>query len=182
MAYTIVLTPPENQMQKYIDASQKLFGDCKSRYLLSKTSYPHITVVQFKDPSHELARKVWEKTCELLANAHFQPFSLSFDGVSFIKGENGFTWVELAVGRGQKDSPLMKVHGAALVALEHFGLLPGNKSENAYRPHLTLAYCELKPQIPMWPNDLCDNPGEFTLELGMSNEEYQYVTRLERYP
>lgn len=89
------------------------------------TSSPHITVVQFNCESLDLAHKVWEKLCKKMSEENLVPFSLSFTGIAFVEGVGLYentTWVELSIQRGNKNSPIMKVHNAALELLEEFNL------------------------------------------------------------
>ena len=60
MPYTIVLPPPANSFNKYVEASQALYKHYQPSYLLSVygKSCPHITVIQFNRDSLEVAYEV----------------------------------------------------------------------------------------------------------------------------
>jgi hypothetical protein len=187
MPYTIVLTPPAEQSIKYVEASQILYSDCQPSYLLTQdgTSSPHITVVQFDCKSFDLAHKVWTKTCEEMSKENILPFTPPFIGVAFIEGSGLYentTWVELSIKRGDKNSPIMKVHYAALEVLAQFGLKPLNACGNDYRPHLTLARIVMPELMRTWSKNLCENPGNFKLEFGLSDEKWQYAQTIEIFP
>lgn len=187
MPYTIVLTPPAEQAIKYIEVSQSLYSTYQPHYLLTKdgTSSPHITVVQFECESSDLAYQVWKKMCEKMNKENIIPFKPPFTGMAFVEGVGPYantTWVELSIKRGDKYSPIMKVHDAALEALEQFGVKPLNACGNDYRPHLTLARIMMPEQIKIWPKNLCENPGNFKLEFGLSDEKWQYAQMLEFFP
>lgn len=187
MPYTIVLTPPAEQAFKYVEASQALYSDCQPSYLLTRdgTSSPHITVVQFDCESSDLAHKVWTKMCEKMSKENIIPFNPPFMGVAFVEGAGLYentTWVELSVKRGDKNSPIMKVHFAALEVLKQFDLKPLNACDNDYRPHLTLARIIMPEHMKVWPKNLCGNPGNFKLELGLSDGKWQYAQTLKTFP
>jgi len=83
--------------------------------LLTKdgTSSPHITVVKFECESSDLAHQVWIRMCEKMNKENIIPFNPPFTGAAFVEGTGIYahtTWVELSVKRGDKDSPIMKVH------------------------------------------------------------------------
>lgn len=189
MHYTIVLTPPEDQRIKYIEASQSLYGDCQPSYILTNdgTSSPHITVVQFDCPSEELAHRIWFRVCEKLRAANFELFSPKFTGTAFVDGEGsyaGTTWVELSVSRGEIDSPIMKLHYTALEVLndDEFKIKPLNAIGNNFRPHLTETRCAITSgQAKICPKAVYENPGKFNVEWGCSDSEFQYVKTLEVY-
>ncbi|HSX38301.1 MAG TPA: hypothetical protein VLE95_05665 [Chlamydiales bacterium] len=183
MPYTIVLTPPPEQAPKYVEVSQALYSHCQPRYLLNAngTSSPHITVVQFDCESPHQAEEVWADMCKEMVNAKFEPFAPLFVGVSFIEGigpYEGTTWVELAVKRGEESSPIMKVHQAAVNVLKRFGIKPLNATGNDYRPHLTLARIVMPKQMGVWSKNIFENPGNFQLEFGLSDEHWQYARTL----
>jgi hypothetical protein len=183
MPYTIVLTPPADQATKYVEASQALYRDYQPSYLLAAdgSSSPHITVVQFDCDSPEIANEFWVYMCEKMNEEQFEPFEPPFTGMSFIEGVGsyeGTTWVELSVKRGDENSPVMRVHYAALEALKHFNLEPLNAVGNNYRPHLTLARIVMAEQMAVWSKNLYDNPGNFNLEFGLSDEKWQYAHSL----
>jgi 2'-5' RNA ligase len=187
MPYTIVLTPPAEYATKYIEASQALYSEYDPHYLLENdgTSSPHITVVQFECESAALVQQVWEKTCEIISKQRVLPFAPPFTGVAFVEGVGLYvntTWVELSIKRGDVDSPIMKVHQAALEALKLFGLKPLNACDNDYRPHLTLARIRMPEQMQTWSKFLYENPGEFNLELGLSDQKWQYAKTLKSFP
>jgi 2'-5' RNA ligase len=187
MPYTIVLTPPAEQAIKYVQASQAFYSDYYPNYLLTKdgTSSPHITVVQFECESSDLAHQVWIKMREKMSKENIIPFNPPFTGVAFVEGAGLYantTWVELSVKRGDKSSPIMKVHYAALEVLEQFGLKPLNACDNDYRPHLTLARITMPEQMKTWPKNICEVPGNFKLEFGLSDEKWQYAQTLESFP
>jgi len=187
MPYTIVLTPPVEQAAKYVEVSQTLYIECQPSYLLLEdgTSSPHITVVQFDCESTDLLTDVWTKICEKVCEEKTVPLNPPFVGVAFVEGNGvyeGTTWVELSVKRGDKNSPIMKVHEAALEVLEHFGLKPLNACGNDYRPHLTLARIIMPEQMKAWAKDFFKNPGYFKLELGLSDEKWQYAKTIETFP
>lgn len=178
MPYTIVLTPVQGE--KYVQASQSLFGHLNTSYLLNNkgTSSPHITVVQF-DCSEVVAFQIWKEVLENMKD--FKSFSPPFSGVAFVDGTGvyeGTTWVELSVKRGGSDSPIMKVHNVALSVLKNFGIKPLNAVGNDYRPHLTLARIGMPKEIQAWPQDLCRDTVPFHLELGVSDEKWQYANTL----
>lgn len=187
MLYTIVLTPPEEQAIKYVEASQT-YKNYQPKYLLTQdgTSSPHITVVQFECETRDLANQVWTEMCERMKNENFTPFNPPFTGVAFINGVGPYentTWVELSVMRGDTDSPIMKVHNAAVDVLKKSGFKPLNACENNYRPHLTLARIVMpENEIITWRKDLCDNPGAFQLKFGLPDGEWQYAQTLEIFP
>lgn len=179
MPYTIVLTPPADQAAKYIEAAQALYSEHQSGYLLNRdgTSSPHITVVQFNCDC-DLVHKIWTIIREKMVTETLLPFSPPFTGIAFVEGAGlykGTTWVELSVERGDINSPIMRVHHTALEVLEQFDLKPLNASGNNYRPHLTLARIVLPEQMKTWPKNLCEDPGDFKLELGSSDEQWQYA-------
>lgn len=180
MPYTIVLTPPANQAIKYVEASQSLYSKFEPNYYILSadgTSSPHITVVQF-DASPALTCEVWEVICDKVRKQKIEPFAPLFVGVSFIEGAGlyaGTTWVELSVKRGEENSSIMKVHYAALETLNHFNIKPLNAIGNDYRPHLTLARIVMPKQMEVWARSLLENPGFFNLELGLSDEKWQYA-------
>ncbi|MCK4934998.1 MAG: hypothetical protein KAR79_05375 [Simkaniaceae bacterium] len=185
--YTIVLTPPADQTAKYIEVSQALYSQYQPQYLLNAygTSSPHITVVQFDCDSPSLAQEIWKSMCEKMAEEKFETFAPLFAGVSFIEGVGlyeGTTWVELAVKRGDKTSPIMKVHHTAVNVLKTFGLTPLNASCSDYRPHLTLARIVMPKQMEVWSKNLCENPGNFRLEFGLSDEHWQYARTFSIFP
>lgn len=185
--YTIVLTPSTEEAVEYIEASETLYSECQPSYLLTHdgTSSPHITVVQFKCESLDCAYEVWAKICEKMEKEEIIPLIPPFVGVAFIDGVGIYentTWVELSVKRGDRNSPMMKVHDNALKALEEFGLKPLNACDNDYRPHLTLARIVMPKQIKSWPKDLCKKPGFFNLELGRSDEKWQYAQTIDSFP
>lgn len=187
MPYTIVLTPPAEQAFKYVEASQALHSENQPSYLLTidGTSSPHITVVQFECESTDLAYQVWKRMCEKMQAEKISPFNPPLTGVAFIDGTGPYvntTWVELSIKRGDKDSPIMKVHYAALEALRECGIKPLNACDNDYRPHLTLARIILPAQMRTWPKNICANPGNFKLEFGLSDEKWQYAKTLEIFP
>lgn len=183
MPYTIVLTPLETQAIKYVEVSQSLYSKFEPSYLLSAdgTSSPHITVIQF-DASPALAYKVWESVCGRMRKQKFEPFAPLFVGISFIEGAGlyvGTTWVELAVKRGEADSPIMKMHYAALETLKQFNIKPLNAVGSDYRPHLTLARIVMPKQMETCPRSLFENHAHFRLEFGLSDEKWQYVRSLD---
>jgi len=187
MPYTIVLTPPPEQAAKYVEVSQALYSHYQPHYLLNAngTSSPHITVVQFDCESPDHAQEVWAGMCEEMANAKFEPFAPLFVGVSFIEGAGpykGTTWVELAIKRGEESSPIMKVHQTAVNVLKRFGIKPLNAIGNDYRPHLTLARIVMPKQMEAWSKSLFENPGNFQLEFGLSDEHWQYARTLSTFP
>ena len=187
MPYTIVLTPPAEQAVKYVEASQALYSRYQPRYLLNAkgTSSPHITVVQFDCESPSLAQQVWASMCEKMVEEKLEPFVPLFVGVSFIEGTAsyaGTTWVELAVKRGEKTSPIMKVHYAAVNVLKCFGIKPLNATGNDYRPHLTLARIVMPKEMEIWSKNLFENSGKFRLEFGLSDEHWQYARTLSVFP
>jgi len=182
MPYTIVLTPPASQQTKYIEASQALCGDHQPSYLLNKegSSSPHITVVQF-DCEADLAHSIWLNMCAKMRTENVSPFSPPFVGVAFVEGTGpyqGTTWVELSVARGDKNSPIMKIHDAALEVLKSFNVEPLNAVGNNYRPHLTLGRIVMPKQMRTWSKDLCESYGNFNLEFGLSDEKWQYANSL----
>lgn len=183
MPYTIVLAPPSDQALKYVEASQALYSNYQPSYLLAAdgSSSPHITVVQFDCDSPDLANEVWGYMCEKMEREAFEPFAPPFTGMSFVEGAGpyeGTTWVELSVQRGDQNSPIMRVHYAALEALKHFNLKPLNAVGNNYRPHLTLARIVMPKQMEVWSKNLYANTGKFILEFGLSDEKWQYVQTL----
>ena len=183
MPYTIVLTPPETQVVKYVEVSQSLYSRYQPSYLLSAdgTSSPHITVIQF-EASPALAYEVWESMRGKMREQKFEPFAPLFMGISFIEGAGlyaGTTWVELAVKRGEADSPIMKVHYAALETLKEFNIKPLNAVGNDYRPHLTLARIVMPRQMETCPRSLFENHEYFRLEFGLSDEKWQYAESLD---
>jgi hypothetical protein len=187
MPYTIVLTPPAEQAVKYVEVSQALYSNCQPTYLLVEegTSAPHITVVQFDCESIDVAHDVWVDMCAKMREQNFAPFSPPFVGVSFIGGVGpyvGSTWVELSIKRGDENSPIMKVHYAALEVLKQFNLEPLNAIGNNYRPHLTLARIIMPEQLRAWPKVLYEHAGAFRLEFGLSDEKWQYAQTLETFP
>lgn len=187
MPYTIVLTPPAEETVKYVEVSQGLYRDCQPTYLLTEdgASAPHITIVQFDCESLDLAHNVWLNMCAKMREQNFAPFSPPFTGVSFVEGVgpySGTTWVELSIKRGEEDSPVMKVHYAALKVLEQFNLKPLNAIGNNYRPHLTLARIIMPEQLKVWPKALCETAGAFRLEFGLSDEKWQYAQTLGTFP
>jgi hypothetical protein len=178
MHYTIVLAPA-SESKKYVEASQ-IYNEYQPSYLLNAngSSSPHITIVQFDCDSPEIAHKVWADMCEQMRKENFGSFIPSFVGMSFIEGLGlyvGTTWVELSVQKGDIDSPLMKAHHAALASLKKFGLEPLNAVGNNYRPHLTLARIVMPKHIPVWSKNLFENPENFNLEFGLSDEKWQYA-------
>ncbi|MGC1877780.1 MAG: hypothetical protein WA347_08920 [Rhabdochlamydiaceae bacterium] len=180
MPYTIVLAPPADQSMKYVETSQALYSNYQPSYLLAAdgTSSPHITVVQFDCDLPDLANKVWVYTCDKMRKEKFEPFAPPFMGMSFIEGAGsyeGTTWVELSVKRGDENSPIMRVHYAALEALKHFNLEPLNAVGSNYRPHLTLARIVMPKQMEVWSKNLYANTGNFNLEFGLSDEKWQYA-------
>ena len=188
MPFTIVLTPPEAAARRYTQLSQDLYRDCSPNYLLSPdgTSSPHITVVQFASDSEELVRTVWSTFLSMIQREPTSvPFSPPFSGVAFVDGEGsyaGTTWVELSVKRGNVDSPIMRLHNAAVEALSRHGLEPLNACGSSYRPHLTLSRIVMPDQLRVWPKDLCTHPEPFKLELGVSDERWQYAKTLAVFP
>lgn len=183
MPYTIVLTPPADQATKYVEASQALYRDYQPSYLLAAdgSSSPHITVVQFDCDSPEIANEFWVYMCEKMNEEQFAPFEPPFTGMSFIEGVGsyeGTTWIELSVKRGDENSPIMRVHYAALEALKRFNLKPLNAVGNNYRPHLTLARIVMPEQMKVWSKNLYANIGNFSLEFGLSDEKWQYAHNL----
>lgn len=187
MPYTFVLTPPADQMMKYIEASQALYSDCDPSYLLAAdgTSSPHITVVQFDCESAELAQEVWRNMCEKMKEESFSPFVPPFVGMAFVDGAGPYTdttWVEVSVKRGEEDSPVMKVHAAAVGVLHAFGLKPLNAIGSNYRPHLTLARIVMPESLKAWPKTLCEGTGEFKLTFGMSDDKWQFMQTLGTFP
>ena len=187
MRYTIVLTPTPEQALKYVEVSQRLYSHYQPQYLLNAngTSSPHVTVVQFDCKSPHHAQEVWAIMCEEMAKAKFESFAPSFIGVSFIDGVGpyeGTTWVELAIRRGDESSPIMKVHQAAVDILNRLGIIPLNAISNDYRPHLTLARIVMPKQMEMWSKSLFENPSNFQLEFGLSDEHWQYAQSLGIYP
>ena len=183
MPYTMVLTPPADQSAKYVEVSQAIYSDYQPSYLLATdaSSSPHITVVQFDCNSPDIANEVWGYMCDKMHEEQFAPFEPPFTGMSFIEGIGpyvGTTWVELSIKRGDKTSPIMKVHYAALETLKHFNLEPLNAVGNNYRPHLTLARIVMPEQMAVWSKNLYANPGNFNLEFGLSDEKWQYAHNL----
>lgn len=183
MPYTIVLTPPADQSAKYVEVSQAIYSDYQPSYLLAAdgSSSPHITVVQFDCDSPDVANGVWVYMCDKIREEQFAPFEPPFTGMSFIEGVGpyvGTTWVELSVKRGDENSPIMRVHYAALEALKHFHLEPLNAVGNNYRPHLTLARIVMPEQMKVWSKNLYTNIGNFNLEFGLSDEKWQYAHNL----
>ena len=183
MPYTIVLTPPTDQAMKYVEASQALYRNYQPSYLLAAdgSSSPHITVVQFDCDSPDIANEIWVYMCDKMREEQFEPFEPPFTGISFIEGVGpyvGTTWVELSVKRGDENSPIMRVHYAALEALKHFNLEPLNAVGNNYRPHLTLARIVMPEQMNIWSKNLYANIGNFNLEFGLSDEKWQYAHNL----
>ncbi len=181
MHYTIVLTPTI-QSEKYIETAQSLYANLNPSYLLNQegTSSPHITVVQF-DCSEDVALQVWKAMCNQMETQNIPSFAPPFSGVSFIEGVGLYkdtTWVELAVKRGDENSPIMKVHSAALSILQSFNIKPLNAVGNDYRPHLTLARIALPKELKTWPRSLFEDIGPFHLEFGMSDEQWQYAKSL----
>lgn len=178
--YTIVLAPPVDQSAKYVEVSQGIYSDYQPSYLLTKdgSSSPHITVVQFECDSPEIANKVWGCMCDKMNKVQFEAFAPPFTGMSFIESVGpyeGTTWVELSVKRGEENSPIMKVHYAALEALKCFNLEPLNAVGNNYRPHLTLARIVMPERMEVWSKNLYTNTGNFNLEFGLSDEKWQYA-------
>ena len=172
---------------QYIEASRALISDYQPKYLLAKdgTSSPHITVVQFDCESSDLAHQVGLKMYEKMQKEHFAPFNPPFVGVAFVDGVGiyeGTTWVELSVKRGEDDSPIMKVHYAALEALKNFNLEPLYAIGNNYHPHLTLARIIMPKHIKTWSQGFYQEPCNFSLELGVFDEEWQYAKTLETFP
>ncbi|MFI5344574.1 MAG: hypothetical protein ACHQUC_10175 [Chlamydiales bacterium] len=187
MPYTIVLAPPIDETEKYIKTSQELYSDYQPSYLLNSegTSSPHITVVQFDCPTAEGAYEVWYKICDELDALRFESFSPPFSGLAFVDGVgpyNNTTWVELSVKRGDEDSPIMKVHCAALKVLKSSNIEPLNASQSNYRPHLTLARIILPKHVKTCPKSLYENSGKFRMEFGLSDEKWQYARTLEIFP
>jgi hypothetical protein len=138
-------------------------------------------VIQFNCDSIDIAYAVWHKMCDKMKEEQFTPFAPPFTGISFITGAGpyeGTTWVELSVARGEKNSPIMKVHYAALEVLKLFNLQPLNGSDNNYRPHLTLARIAMPTQMPVWNAHLLESFSDFRLEFGLSDEKWQYVKPL----
>ena len=179
MPYTFVLTPQTSHASKYIELSQGLYSEHQPQYLLKSdgTSAPHITVAQF-ECEHDMAIQVWNKMREYMQQMRLEPFEPPFTGVAFVNGTGpytGTTWVELSIDRGLSTSPVMKVHDTAV---ESFGLNPLNASGNRYRPHLTLTRIALPQQLAMVPANFLENPGEFRLEFGRSDEKWQYAEQL----
>ena len=183
MPYTIVLTPPADQSAKYVEVSQAIYSDYQPSYLLTEdgSSSPHITVVQFECASPDIANEVWGYMCDKMQKGQFEPFAPPFTGMSFISGMGpyeGTTWVELSVTRGDENSPIMRVHYAAVEALKHFYLEPLNAVGNNYRPHLTLARIVMPERMEVWSKNLYANTGNFNLEFGLSDEKWQYAHNL----
>ncbi len=183
MRFTFVLTPSSDQALKYVEASQKTFCQYQPIYLLNTkgTSSPHITIIQFECDSFDLAQTMWEHMCRKMTEIQFNPFTPSFTGVSFTeeRGPNkGTICVALSVKRDDKDSPLLKMHYASLEILEYFGLEPLNCAGNNYQPHLTLALIVMPKQIKIWPKTLLENPGNFRLEFGRSDDMWRYAETL----
>lgn len=183
MPYTIVLAPPADQSVKYVEVSQALYSNYQPSYLLfaDGSSSPHITVVQFDCDSPDLANEVWDYMHDKMRKEKFEPFVPPFIGMSFIEGVGpyeGTTWVELSVKSGDENSPIMKVHYAALEALKRFNLEPLNAAYHNYRPHLTLARIVMPEQMAVWPKNLYANTGNFNLEFGLSDEKWQYAHNL----
>lgn len=186
MHYTFVLTPTVNKA-KYVEASQTLYSDCQPSYLLTDdgTSSPHITVVQFDCESEQIAHEVWSSMCKKMREENFTSFSPPFTGMAFVHGIDsyeGTTWVELSIKRGEEDSPIMKVHDAALKVLEQHKLKPLNAKGNNYRPHLTLARIIMPNQLRAWSKSLCESSDSFQLEFGLSDEKWQYAKTIEIFP
>lgn len=187
MPYTIVLTPPVDQSMKYVETSQALYSHCQPSYLLSAngTSSPHITVVQFDCASPGFASQVWIKMCDKMKEQKFESFAPPFTGIAFVEGKEpyeGTTWVELSIERGDEYSPIMRVHRAAIETLKFFNLMPLNASDNNYRPHLTLARIIMPEQLKSWGKTLLQNPGNFNLEFGISDEKWQYAHTVAIFP
>jgi hypothetical protein len=76
----------------------------------------------------------------------------------------------------------MKVHQAAVNVLKRFGIKPLNATGNDYRPHLTLARIVMPKQMEVWSKGLFENPGNFQLEFGLSDERWQYARTLSVFP
>lgn len=59
--------------------------------------------------------------CERMSKENSMPFTPPFTGVAFVDGQGPYAntiWVELSVQRGDRNSPIMKVHYIALGVLK----------------------------------------------------------------
>lgn len=173
LPYTIVLTPQAIDFPKYINASQEYFKNYETDYLLSSSgrSSPHITVVQFREESQDRVFEVWSHLCERLAEKE-RSWTPEFKGISYLQ-EGTKSWVELSIERSNE---LTELHELAKEEI-----VPLNAAGNRYRPHLTLAKFELPQTIRSFDLAALGKTKSFTLELGRSDDKWQYSKSLAMY-
>ena len=178
MPYTIVLAPPSSQMQRYVEAAQAYAKD-QVGYLLrnDSSSSPHITVVQF-EATAEKGRQIWDELSRCIDDSGLKRAIIpEFTGTAFVTGKGlytGSTWVELSCARSK---PIMHMHTIAVEVLKRFAVKPLNAVDDLYRPHLTLARTKLLQSAPL-TNENFDDPGEFQVQFGRSDSEWQYAEKL----
>lgn len=145
------LVPSQESSNKYIQASQNLFGAQDCDHLLSEESTPHVTICQFECFQKQVIN-IWEEFKKLS-----QPsFTVRFVSLSLIQGigeHENFYWAELSAAR---NTPLLNLYQMAIGFIQKKGLTLINDYGDYYRPHLTLARIRLPYTINKWPISLLD--------------------------
>ena len=165
----IALIPDPQEWDLFFRASTLLKQRFDSRFLLSKSSIPHVTLLQVE----------WDRSQEDL-NRRVAPFKndvteLDLLGLCFLPGRHGEVWIEIPV---KKTSGLTQLQMALLSAVEvSFPRIKNGVGDN-YRPHLTLGLIDNGRTICLeeFEYSLLRKRGlKCALELGLSGPSFEFV-------
>jgi 2'-5' RNA ligase len=153
----------------FIKEAQEQFGAVSQGYLLSQSSLPHITLAQFSTDDQEIVSKIWSDV-QTSTTSIPQPL---FTGIGLSKKDKHLWGVSLLVKR---EPALVEIHRTIVALLEKHGLACISETGELYRPHLTLA--RIKEPKLLGFNDGLLEPAPFTIALGKSDENGQYLSTI----
>lgn len=166
--YNLALTPV-TKGGEIVTFSQK-FSNIADKYLLGKSSLPHVTLYQFDAEEKEIdtiwegVRRVWEE----------KPVELEFNKFSCISFDNIIYWVSLLP---RDCSALHEMHG---IIARILGLPP----KKNFDPHMTLINTKDKTyekEVDKSRPSYVPITDTFVLTLGLSDEIGQLTEVVHRY-
>lgn len=167
--YNLALIPKTKQ-PSFIACAQQ-FQDDTTDYLLGPQSIPHITLVQFRTDDDSVLEQIWHTASQAFTSLEMPLMLTGPHWIDDMKREH-FIWLQLMP---HEPNDLHHIHMKLVAILNHYSILPINRSLELYEPHLTLAHTAHSAFINTLQAQHTEISDEFYLALGLSDEIGQFL-------